>query len=109
MRRRGGIMADEQTQDDRRLRIDTAINASEKGDPFLLVKVHGLEDFSQPYRYEVSMLRALGKTRIDPANLVNTIAKIGVKIAKVDMFVTPIIHTEVDVEVAHSYVSRFGV
>jgi|SRR5579859_6537178 len=104
-------MADEQTQAPRRLRIDTALNATEKGDPFLLIKVHGVEDFSQPYKYEISMLRELSKPRIDPADLINTIAKIGVRISELKFFQIPIIRTEIDIpgEVGHSFITRFGV
>ncbi len=102
-------MADDPTQVGRRLRIDTALNAVEKGDPFLLIAVHGIENFSQPYRYDISMLRLLSKPRLDPANLINTIAKIGVQIRRYKMLQTPITRNEVDIQEGHSLISRFGV
>jgi uncharacterized protein involved in type VI secretion and phage assembly len=76
-----------QTQNTNLIRIDTILNdldpptPADEDDPLLLTKVTGSEALSAPFLYEVTMVRSLDRDRripLDPAKLINTVARIGV-------------------------------
>ena len=76
------VVTESDTQQNKLLRIDTVLSAKEKGtagDPLLLVKIQGNEGISQPFSYDVTMFRDKGKRDIDPDQLINTVARIGIK------------------------------
>ena len=83
-------MADEPaaTQEGKRLKIQTVLDtdAGERkleGDPLLMVGLSGVEGFSIPYSYTVTLWRARDKPFIDPADLINTPATIFIKTDKI--------------------------
>ncbi len=83
-------MADEPaaTQEGKRLKIRTVLDTDPderklKGDPLLMVGLSGVEGFSIPYSYTVTLWRARDKPYIDPRDLINTPATILVKIDKI--------------------------
>ncbi|HVB15178.1 MAG TPA: contractile injection system protein, VgrG/Pvc8 family, partial [Stellaceae bacterium] len=76
-----------QTQNTNLIRIDTIFNdldpptAADGDDPLLLTKVTGSEAMSSPFLYEVTMVRPLERDKripLDPAKLIDTVARIGV-------------------------------
>jgi uncharacterized protein involved in type VI secretion and phage assembly len=76
-----------QIQNTNLIRIDTILNdldpptPADEDDPLLLTKVTGSEALSAPFLYEVTMVRSLERDRripLDPAKLINTVARIGV-------------------------------
>jgi uncharacterized protein involved in type VI secretion and phage assembly len=102
-------MADEFTQNDKRLRIETALNQVEEGDPLLLVKIHGVEGISRPFVYDITLFRHKSKPQIWPRDLINTMAKVSIKIAEREILKAPVLHDiRIDTEVKFSYVSRYG-
>src|SRR5260370_26223601 len=82
-------MADEfPTQDDgdqnrKRIKINTVLDDVEKGqqgDPLLVGAVNTKEWISRPFQYDVTMWRPVGKGRVSPPDMINTWARIGVKV-----------------------------
>ena len=72
-------------QQGRLLRIETVLDAAEKGllgDPLLLIKVEGEEGISTPYYFDLIMYRSAAKNKtnpIDPKMLINTAATIHIR------------------------------
>jgi uncharacterized protein involved in type VI secretion and phage assembly len=72
-------------QQGRLLRIETVLDAAEKGlpgDPLLLIKVEGEEGISMPYHFDLIMYRSAAKNKarpIAPEMLINTAATIHIR------------------------------
>lgn len=103
------------TQNDRRLRIETQLNRIEKGDPLLLTFFHGVEQVSKPFAYDLIVLRPKKSDGgaelppVRPTDLINTMARIDIKIAELSITRPLLVPVPILSEKAYSYIARYAI